>query len=102
MPPMRTFLLTFLLFSMFLQAQPLAFPASTGFGALSSGGRAGTTIHVTNLNDTGPGSFRDAVSAEKRFVDFDVAGVIHIKSPLSIASNVTIAGQSAPGDGVAI
>jgi pectate lyase len=91
-----------MLFPCFLQAQPVAFPGAEGFGALATGGRGGTTVHVINLNDSGPGSFRDAVSAEKRVVIFDVGGVIHIKSPLSIASDITLAGQSAPGDGVAI
>src|SRR5256885_2874363 len=102
MSPIRTYLLTLISFQAVLQAQPVAFPGAEGFGALATGGRGGTTVRVTNLDDSGPGSFRDAVSAEKRIVIFDVGGVIHIKSPLSIPSNVTIAGQSAPGDGVAI
>ena len=83
-------------------AQPLAFPGAEGFGALATGGRGGTLVHVTTLSDSGAGSFRDAVSQPKRIVVFDVGGVIQLKSPLSIASDITIAGQSAPGDGIAI
>jgi hypothetical protein len=57
---------------------------------------------VTNLNDTGTGSFRDAVSAGNRIVVFDVGGYIVLKSPVSVKSNLTIAGQTAPGDGVGV
>ena len=58
--------------------------------------------HVTNLNDTGTGSFRDAVSAGNRIVVFDVGGYIVLQSPVSVKSNLTIAGQTAPGDGVGV
>src|SRR3954453_12615918 len=92
--------LTLVLKTSIALAQPLAFPGAEGFGALATGGRGGSTVHVTNLNDDGPGSFRDAVSEQKRIVIFDVGGVIKIKSPLSIATNMTIAGQSASGDGI--
>lgn len=79
-----------------------AFPGAEGFGANASGGRGGTVYHVTNLNDTGAGSFRDAVSVSGRTVVFDVAGIITINSPVVVKANITIAGQSAPGGGVTI
>jgi len=83
-------------------AEPLAFPEALGFGATVTGGRGGTVYHVTNLNDSGAGSFRDAVSASNRIVVFDVGGIINIKSAVSVKSNITIAGQTAPGEGIAI
>lgn len=79
-----------------------AFPEALGFGANVTGGRDGTVYHVTNLNDSGEGSFRDAVSAPNRIVVFDVGGIINIKSAVSVKSNITIAGQTAPGEGIAI
>lgn len=79
-----------------------AFPGAEGFGALATGGRGGEVYRVTNLEDAGPGSFRDAVSQGRRTVVFDVGGVIKLKSNVSVASDITIAGQSAPGDGIAI
>ncbi len=57
---------------------------------------------VTNLNDSGAGSFRDAVSQPNRYVVFDVGGVIHISSRVIMSRNITIAGQTAPGEGVVI
>jgi hypothetical protein len=57
---------------------------------------------VTNLDNTGPGSFRDAVSKPNRIVVFDVSGVIPIQSPVEIQDNITIAGQSAPGEGITV
>ena len=83
-------------------AEPLAFPEALGFGANVTGGRVGTVYHVTNLNDDGAGSFRDAVSQGNRIVVFDVGGIINIKTAVSIKSNITIAGQTAPGEGIAI
>jgi len=78
----------------------LAFPEAQGFGQKATGGRDGKVFHVTNLNDAGAGSFRDAVSAPNRIVVFDVGGYITLKTAVSVKSNVTIAGQSAPGGGI--
>jgi regulation of enolase protein 1 (concanavalin A-like superfamily) len=84
-----------------LDAVP-AFPGAVGFGAQATGGRGGAVYHVTNLDDSGPGSFRDAVAHTNRIVVFDVGGTIQLNSAVSVASNLTIAGQTAPGDGIAI
>ena len=83
-------------------AEPLAFPEALGFGANVTGGRGGSVYHVTNLNDDGAGSFREAVSQGNRIVVFDVGGIINVKTAVSIKSNITIAGQTAPGEGIAI
>ncbi|MGP3971080.1 pectate lyase family protein [Streptomyces sp. 6N223] len=80
---------------------PVAFPGAEGFGAQATGGRGGEIYHVTNLDDSGPGSFRDAVSEGPRIVVFDVGGYIELAEPLHVASDITIAGQTAPGEGVA-
>jgi len=81
---------------------PLAFPCAEGFGRTTSGGRGGSVVHVTNLDDSGPGSFRDAVSQSDRMVVFDVGGVIHIDTRIVVHKNVTVAGQTAPGGGITI
>jgi hypothetical protein len=88
-----------------LKAQTLAFPEATGFGRFTTGARgaANPQIYlVTNLNDSGPGSFRDAVSQEGRFVIFKVGGIINVASPIAIAKNTTIAGQTATGEGIVL
>lgn len=87
----------------FLYAQPIAFPGAEGFGKYTTGGRGGKLIKVTNLNDSGPGSLRDAVSKKfPRIIVFEIDGTIHLESKLNIQSNATIAGQSAPGGGICI
>jgi hypothetical protein len=81
-----------------------AFPGAEGGGKYSFGGRGGKVFVVTNLDDGGPGSFREAVeSAGPRIVIFNVAGIIRLKQPLHIlAPYITIDGHTAPGDGVCV
>lgn len=89
-----------------LQAQQLlSFPGAEGFGRFAQGARGHETPEVyivTTLADDGPGSFRDAVSQPGRFVVFRVAGVVHLKSNITVAPHTTIAGHTAPGDGVVL
>ncbi|TCC87379.1 hypothetical protein EZ428_22030 [Pedobacter frigiditerrae] len=100
---LRTLLfLSALLLTLTSNAQQLAFPGAEGFGRFASGGRGDSVYRVTNLNDTGKGSFRDAVSKPHRTVVFDVAGVIKIGGKISVSSDITIAGQTAPGEGITV
>ena len=82
-------------------ALPKHWHESGGFGTDTKGGIAGTVYKVTNLNNSGPGSFRDAVSGNNRLVVFEVGGVIDLNNQdIDIGSNVTIAGQTAPSPGI--
>lgn len=81
-----------------------AFPGAEGGGAYTPGGRGGKVITVTSLADSGPGTFREACeTGGARIIVFNVSGIIRLKSPINIrAPYITIAGQTAPGDGVCI
>ena len=86
------------------QAKIPAFPGAEGGGMYTFGGRGGKVLTVTNLNDDGPGSFRWACEqGGARIVVFNVSGIIRLKSPINVkAPYITIAGQTAPGEGVII
>lgn len=106
---LKIFILPFLLILIFTvtieqstgQNQTLAFPGADGFAKYTTGGRGGQIRKVTNLNDSGPGSFREAASfKEPTTIIFEVSGTIELKSNVTLQNNTTVAGQSAPGDGI--
>ena len=80
----------------------LAFLGAEGFGRFATGGAGGEMIHVTNLDDSGPGSFREAVSKPHRLVVFDVGGIIRLKSNVSVNDDTSILGETAPAPGITL
>jgi pectate lyase len=80
----------------------LAFPGAEGFGQFATGGNNGEIFHVTTLDDSGTNSFRDAVSQPHHIIVFDVSGIIHLKTNVAVGSDLTIRGQTAPGEGITL
>ncbi len=87
-----------------LHAAIPAFPGAEGAGAMATGGRGGSVYSVTSLEKDGPGTLADAVSAPSRIIVFAISGIIDLDGKkLEITQpNSTIAGQSAPGEGICL
>lgn len=96
------FVFTLLAMTMMAADALVAFPGAEGFGKYAVGGRYGSVYRVTNLNDSGTGSLRDAVSTANRIIIFDVSGVIKLNSRLVFKNNLYVAGQTAPGEGITV